>query len=199
MAYVIKDHRLSEDAWKYLGEDGVIQGADIVVPLARWLNESESLPTFQGRVGVELHTHDDIQGLAPSLGKLDLVVINVPGIGDGRCFSLARLLRMRHGYRGELRARGTFLIDQLQYMQRCGFNAYELEAGADPGEALRSLDTFSVFYQSAADHAEPAIALRHRSQDPVPMRLRGADVAHRANVASPVGGDDRRIQSQPFA
>ena len=49
-----------------------------------------------------------------------------PKFADGRSMSTARLLRERHGYRGEVRASGDVLIDQMPLMRRCGFDAFEV-------------------------------------------------------------------------
>jgi uncharacterized protein (DUF934 family) len=178
MGHVIKDHSVSEDPWQYLSDDAPLGEGDIVVTLERWLSESENLIRHQGRIGVELRTDDDIQRLVPSLGQLNLVVITVPAIGDGRCYSLARLLRMRHGYPGELRARGEFLIDQLQFMRRCGFNAFDPAGIGNPNDALRALGTFSVFYQNAADREIPASALRSRERASASCSHRMVDAGH---------------------
>ena len=50
--------------------------------------------------------------------------VDFPKFTDGRAYSQARLLRGRYGYRGELRANGDVLRDQLLFMQRCGFDAF---------------------------------------------------------------------------
>ena len=160
MGHVIKDHSVAEDPWRYVADDSPLGEGDIVVTLDRWIGESDKLALHRGRIGVELCTDDDIGPLVPHLEHLDLVAIKIPAIGDGRCYSLARLLRVRHGYAGELRARGEFLIDQLQFMQRCGFNAYDPAGIGSPADALRALETFSIFYQTGTNQAAPVAALR---------------------------------------
>ena len=85
-------------------------------------------------------------------GKADLsgasrVEVNFPKFGDGRGYSLARLVRERYGYKGELRAVGQITRDLLQLMERVGFDAYELREGEDPEEALSAFDTFTAAYQ----------------------------------------------------
>jgi uncharacterized protein (DUF934 family) len=75
------------------------------------------------------------------------VEVNFPKFGDGRGYSIARLLRERRGYRGELRAVGHITRDLLAFMERCGFDAFELREGEDPREAIRSFDDFSHAYQ----------------------------------------------------
>jgi uncharacterized protein (DUF934 family) len=83
------------------------------------------------------------------------VAINFPKFGDGRGYTKARLLRERFAYKGEVRAVGEVLGDQLFYMARCGFDAFALVDGKDTQAALRCLQDFSVTYQAATDEARP--------------------------------------------
>ena len=66
-----------------------------------------------------------------------------PACADGRGYSLARLLRTRHGYTGELRAVGDVLRDQLYFLQGCGFDAFQLRADQCPEEALAAFQDYS--------------------------------------------------------
>ena len=87
---------------------------------------------------------------------MDLVAINFPKFGDGRGYSKARLLRERHGYKGELRAVGEVLGDQLFYMHRCGFDAFELVDGKDvDGRPALPRTISRVTYQAATDDPRP--------------------------------------------
>ena len=88
--------------------------------------------------------------LTSDLGKLALIVLTFPKFADGRAYTQARKLR-RSGFKGELRATGEVLRDQLFYMTRVGFNAFELQEGRDPENALEAFKDFSVTYQSSAD------------------------------------------------
>ena len=84
---------------------------------------------------------------ALSLEGVDRVEVSFPKFGDGRGYSIARLLRERHGYRGELRAVGNITRDLLFYMESCGFDAFELREGEDAHAAVKSFDDFSHQYQ----------------------------------------------------
>ena len=75
------------------------------------------------------------------------VEVHFPKFGDGRGYSIARLLRERLGYRGELRAVGHITRDLLFYMESCGFDAFELREGENPREALAGFEDFSHAYQ----------------------------------------------------
>ncbi|GEM_PF-39732 len=101
---------------------------------------------------------DEVCALASeSPGSLapELIAIEVPKFTDGRHYSLARMLRERAGFKGELRAFGDVLPDQLFYMRRCGYTAFELKAGKSLETGLRSLETFSVRYQAGAEQQMP--------------------------------------------
>ena len=82
---------------------------------------------------------------------------------DGRAFSYARILRERYGFKGELRATGKVIQDQLFFMHRCGFDSFELSDGEDIEKSIAALSSFSVAYQPAADDIAPAYKTRHDS------------------------------------
>jgi uncharacterized protein (DUF934 family) len=127
----------------------------IIVPLALWLEQKDALLT-KGDVGVWLGGADEPGDLAPSLPSLNLVAIDFPKFTDGRGFSIAYLLRSRFGYRGELRAIGDVLPDQLFFMKRVGFDAFAVRPDKDIHQALRSLRPFSDSYQGSWNEAVPA-------------------------------------------
>lgn len=112
-------------------------------------------------VGVWLAPTDDPSQLLPWLDRLSLIAIEFPKLVDGRGYSLAALLRTRHGYRGELRAVGEVAIDQLCFLHRVGFNSFALRADQDVATAAASLKTYSDAYQGAAIEPLPAYR-RHR-------------------------------------
>ena len=108
----------------------------------------ENAPSPDSRV-IRLEPGDDPAKIAGALDGVTRVEVNFPKFGDGRGYSIAKLLRERYGYKGELRAVGQITRDLLYYMERVGFDAFELREGEDPEEALAAFDTFSVFYQRA--------------------------------------------------
>ena len=125
----------------------------ISVPLARWQDpqQREALRFHNGRVGVRLSGADDVALLADDLDKLELIVLDFSRFTDGRGYSQARRLRERYGYRGELRAVGEVLRDQLYFMVRCGIDAFELAQGQNPAQALAALEEITVHYQPTGD------------------------------------------------
>ena len=108
---------------------------------------------------VQLEPGDLIDPLFEHLDELTLVAVNFPVFTDGRGFSYGRELRER-GYTGELRAVGAFIRDQLDYLSRCGFNAFQLEDESQLSAALTSLNQFSDHYQADIDEPQPLFRRR---------------------------------------
>lgn len=109
---------------------------------------------------VRLEPGDDARDLLPHLDRIKLVEINFPAFTDGRGYSAARILR-EAGYKGELRAAGDVLVDQLGHMRRCGFDSFAPDAAFDPADADAALSRWADVYQAAADGRAPIWALRH--------------------------------------
>lgn len=156
MALIKKKQVVENDPWTSIADDADLPAeGDIVVGLARYQAESAALAARGGRVGVRVDPTDDVAALADLVDDLDLITVNFPKFADGRGYSKARLLRDRLGYRGELRAVGQVLSDQLAYMTRCGIDAFELVDGKNIDNALACLDHLTVHYQGAADDPRP--------------------------------------------
>ena len=111
-------------------------------------------------LGVWLDGHDDPSTLIGELADLRVIAIRIPSFTDGRAYSTARLLRERYGYRGELRAIGNVLQDQLWELSQCGFDAFALADGQDPVAALAALKEFSDHYQATAAQPQPLFRRR---------------------------------------
>jgi len=139
MAFIIRQQAIAE-----LPED------ERIVPLAQWAGEP----------GVALSTTDDPALIAPDLGKLSTIVIEFPQFTDGRGYSMARLLRERYGFKGEIRASGEVLRDNLFYLSRCGFDSFLLSDQARLAEALSGLSDFSEAYQASVERPEPLFRRR---------------------------------------
>ena len=104
---------------------------------------------------LRLEPGDDPAKVADRLGAAARVEVNFPRFADGRGYSIARLLRERHGYTGELRAVGDVQRDQLFYLSRCGFDAFLLREGEDAEGALAALRDFSEAYQASVERPQP--------------------------------------------
>lgn len=161
---VIKDRKIVDDDWTLLAPDAPLPAqGDVIVGLAQWnahvagalaAPENGGGAERSGRVGLLLRSDDSPEQIQ-HLERLPLIAIDFPKFVDGRGYTNARLLRTRFGFRGELRAVGEVLRDQLFYMARCGIDSFALKAGKDLEGALSAFDDFSVAYQAAADDPRP--------------------------------------------
>ena len=154
----IRDQRIETDEWTPftgLEDEASLPSGDIYVPLEEWVKVRDVLLTRNSRLGVALGNTDDLALLAEDLDRLDLIVLEFPKMADGRAFTQARLLRERYGYKGEIRATGDVLYDQLYYMQRCGINGFKLREDQDLEKSLHAFHVMSVTYQPATDEEFP--------------------------------------------
>jgi uncharacterized protein (DUF934 family) len=133
---------------------------DLIVPLQLWREHSRMLKARDGGLGVWLDADEEAEEIGEDVAEFQVIALNFPAFTDGRNYSNARLLRDRYGFKGELRAIGDVLRDQLFYMHRCGFDAFAVRPDKDPYEALEGLKDFSVTYQAATD--EPLPLFRRR-------------------------------------
>lgn len=156
---VVKDRKVVEDAW-HLVKDDEAAGANAIVSLARWNAERDAL-LAAGPVGLVLRSSeapDEIQDLE----KAPLIALDFPVFTDGRGYSSARMLRTRFGYKGEIRAIGDVMRDEMFYMSRVGIDSFAVKATKDIEKALSAFDDFSVTYQAAADDERPLFRRVHR-------------------------------------
>ena len=109
---------------------------------------------------VRLEAGEDARALLPHLDHISLIEIDFPRFRDGRGYSSAQILR-EAGYKGELRATGDVLVDQIDHMRRCGFDGFAPNAPIDPVVLEASLTRYKYRYQTAADGAVPVWKLRH--------------------------------------
>ncbi len=158
----LKDAAVVDNSWQLVAaESESLPAGDILVPVNYWQANQQQLADHSGNVGVWIDSHEEIEEFAGSIAALPVIAINFPKFVDGRGFSVARLLRERYGYIGEIRAVGQFIRDQLFMMQRCGFNAFQFDSEIDLAAACKSLNDFSDAYQVAVDQPEPLFK-RHR-------------------------------------
>jgi uncharacterized protein (DUF934 family) len=158
MGKVIIDGAIVDNQWQRLEadalENGVPAQGKIIVPLAYWQENRDAL-IARGDVAVWLAPGEEPKDLEDDLASLPLVAIHFPAFKDGRGYSYARELRTRYNFEGEVRATGDVLRDQLFYMTRCGFNAFEIRADRSIEEALQGLKDFSVTYQADVNEPRP--------------------------------------------
>jgi uncharacterized protein (DUF934 family) len=165
---LIKNRQAVADTWRVVGlSDGAaaqtvveeLGDGDVIVPLSVWQTHRVGLLARTGRTGVWLQPSDEPGDLLAAPPLPELIAVRFPAFTDGRGLSTARLLRERYGFRGELRAIGDILRDQLFELARCGFDAFALRADQDIAAALAAFDDFSEAYQAASDRT-PLFARR---------------------------------------
>jgi uncharacterized protein (DUF934 family) len=154
MRRLIKQGRIVEDEWQDFDPEASISGDRQILSLDQWLQQADK----SGRA-VRLEPGQAPSPLFDHLAEIPLIAVFFPVFTDGRGFSYARELRER-GYRGELRACGHFLRDQLTYLHRCGFDAFQMDDETSLEDALPRLRDFSEHYQAAIDQPLPLFRRR---------------------------------------
>jgi uncharacterized protein (DUF934 family) len=123
---LLKNNSFVNDPWIVIADDEAISDAGrVIVSLARLQKDWDQLAKHTGLLGVQLPNNADEKALTPYAAQLALIVVNFPAFTDGRSYSQARQLR-KDGYRGEVRATGNILPDQLQFMLQVGVDSFEV-------------------------------------------------------------------------
>lgn len=140
---------VADDPW-VLVRDDVPAGGALILPLA----------SYTPGHGVWLGPDDEVEQVLPWLATLALIALDFPSFRDGRAYSQAYLLRTRMGWRGELRAIGDVLRDQLSHMRQCGFDAFAVRADKSAEDALKGLAGMSVQYGRSVIEPRPLFRRR---------------------------------------
>lgn len=149
---LVKGGKIATDVFVHVADDAEIPvDGGILISAARFLGDAEALSGRAGKTGVIWPNNRDIDDLVPWLDRLAVVALVFPSFRDGRAYSQARVLRERHGYRGELRATGQVLRDQFVFMLRAGFDAFQVNKEADAEAFAATVKRYSVFYQPTGD------------------------------------------------
>lgn len=166
MPKLIKDGAIVDNTWTLLakpeGEAAAVEvpAGQVIVPLSVWQAQKDQLQS-RTDVGVWLDSDDVAEDIGEEANRFPVIGVNFPGFMDGRSFSTARILRERYGFKGELRAVGNFIRDQLCYLRRCGVNAFAFaNPEANLEVALKSLDDFNEYYQASVDQPLPLFRRR---------------------------------------
>ena len=162
MALLLKDGRVIDDDWITASDDldSLPVSGKFLLSYSQWQQFADQLVQENENVGIWLQGDTDIEAIIEPLLNLPVIAIKFAKFVDGRGFSLARLLRERFQYVGELRAIGDIMRDQLYLLKHCGFNAFQLDANADPEQAAQSLLDFSNSYQASTEQSIPLFRRR---------------------------------------
>ena len=161
---LIRDNAVIDDPFTdATGRETVPASGPVLVDFEQWRAHREELLRRDVPVGVKLRSDQPPELIAADLPFLAMVALEFPVFRDGRAYSYARLLRERYGFSGEIRAVGDVLLEQLHFMERTGFDAFELQSDDPLGDLEIASADFDVWYQPAADGRLSAVQLRHRA------------------------------------
>jgi uncharacterized protein (DUF934 family) len=164
-----KGNVIVEDPWEILpaGSQGIAPGVHptgyhSIVPLAYWQEVHDNTEEPQ-IFGVWFASNEEPEAIAAHIKNLKCIAIYFPNFMDGRGFSLARIIRERYGFQGELRAFGNIIVDQLFFLSRCGFDTYLLDDDRQVTDGNNQVSDFrpyfkdfTVTYQSCTNRAQDA-------------------------------------------
>ncbi|NJS36722.1 MAG: DUF934 domain-containing protein [Brachymonas sp.] len=102
---------------------------------------------------LQIANDSDVAEHSQAVQSAELIELNFPAFSDGRAFSQAVQLRKRLGFKGDIRATGDVLVDQLVQMQRSGFTSAVLREDQSAEHGKKLLAHYSNFYQG--DVANP--------------------------------------------
>lgn len=151
---------VAADVFAVADDDAALPEGAVIVSLARFQKERETLLARNAPLGVRLKSSESPELLGEDVQRLSLVVLEFPAFRDGRGFSWSRMLRTRFGFTGEIRAVGDFLFDQLSYMVRTGIDGFDAGARFTPEDFAAALGEMSHVYQPSADGKKTIRQLR---------------------------------------
>jgi uncharacterized protein (DUF934 family) len=157
---LIKGDDFAADLYAKTGDDAALPDGAVLVSLARFKNERETLLARNAPIGVQLKAEENPETLGDDLPRLSLIALEFPKFRDGRAFSWARMLRTRLGFTGEIRAVGDFLYDQINYQHRVGFDAWSVPDDFTIAQFRQALSEMTNVYQPSADGKKTIRELR---------------------------------------
>jgi uncharacterized protein (DUF934 family) len=132
----------------------------VMVTLSRFQSERDSIIAHHRPVCVRLAAAENPEVLKDDLANIDAIALEFPIFRDGRAFSWARMLRERFAYQGEIRAVGHFLYDQLAFLMRVGFDAFEVRQDFRIAEFSRAMEEMTYVYQPSVDRRKTVMQIR---------------------------------------
>jgi uncharacterized protein (DUF934 family) len=151
----------ANDIFASVADDAPLPDAGgAIVTLARFKRDRETLLARNAPIGVRLKSSESPQEIGDDVHRLSVIAVEFPAFGDGRGFSWARMLRTRLGYTGEVRAVGAFIFDQLNYLMRVGFDAFEVPEKFDAAAFERAMGEMTYVYQPSTDGRKTVRELR---------------------------------------
>ena len=124
---------------------------NVSVPFSFWQANKAKLLQRDHEVAVQLGAADFAEDILDDLADIKTIVLTFESAADGRSYSHAYLLRTRYHFKGQIRAIGDVHYDQLNFLARCGCDAFEIPDHEDSQQALDAFESFSEIYQPSAD------------------------------------------------
>lgn len=152
MPKLIKNGEIVNDTYVWSQDPEETPTTNSIIAAQKWLADKGTLEKKVAGIWIEAGDGVDfLEGI--DVNQFDVIGVHFPAFADGRGFSYARLLRERHGFKGDIRALGQFIPDQLGYLLRVGFSSFQFNENVDLEKALLLHKPFSVAYQG--DVADP--------------------------------------------
>ena len=139
----------------------VVPDKNFIVPLQFWKLHQEELNEYDGNIAVWLDSDENPEQITGELDSLPLISLNFPVFSDGRSYTNARELRQKYAFKGEVRAIGDVLRDQLYYMAQCGFDTFEIRHDQETELCLDAFKDFETGYQSTITQPTPLFRRRY--------------------------------------
>jgi len=145
---IFKGDDFVPDDWRDLAQaEELPPGGKVILTLPQW-QAIRAQAQSDNSLGLLLQPGQELLAIVPDLSRFVLIAVAFPKFTDGRGYSLAHQLRGTYGFRGELRASGETLFDQLQFLARCGFDSFDIKDAA----TIRLLEAgrrprLGIFYQ----------------------------------------------------
>lgn len=160
MTKIIKNKTVVDDDWQVLrlkGENAdsiIVPQGKVIVPLPVWNCQFQAL---RGRMelGLWLAGFERVEDIPDDINRFPVIAVDFHKFTDGRGYTIANRLRNQLKYRGELRAMGDILRDQLFFLKRVGFDSFAMREDQDLQAVMAGFDVFSVSYQASTDDAQP--------------------------------------------
>jgi uncharacterized protein (DUF934 family) len=152
-----KDSAFCVDTWRRLAEDEALPpDGHVILSLEQW-QKHQAAQNANSPLGLFVPPDKLLSQLGIDFSRFSLIALEFPKYTDGRAYSMARQLRDDYHFKGELRATGDVLFDQLQLMMRCGFDTFDIEDAA----TIKLLESghnapLTHFYQPALGREIPS-------------------------------------------
>lgn len=152
---------LIDDDWMLVNDEQELPaGAKEILSLERWKKRLLVDGAHTDSCGVLLGPDDEPEEMFPWIDRVPLIALQFPSFRDGRAYSQANLLRTRYRFKGDLRAVGDVLRDQLALMRHCGFSSFAVREDKSVADALKGLEGFDLIYAGSAANPEPLFRRR---------------------------------------